>query len=80
MAFQIVDDVLDVVGTSGELGKTAGKDAAQSKATFPALYGVEASREHAAGHLTKALAALDPFGESAQPLRQIAERIVNRTA
>jgi geranylgeranyl diphosphate synthase type II len=80
MAFQIVDDVLDVVGTSGELGKTAGKDAAQSKATFPALYGVEASREHAAGHLTKALAVLDPFGESAQPLRQIAERIVNRTA
>jgi geranylgeranyl diphosphate synthase type II len=80
MAFQIVDDVLDVVGTSDELGKTAGKDAAQSKATFPALYGVEASRERAAAHLAKALGALDAFRETALRLRQIAERIVNRTA
>jgi geranylgeranyl diphosphate synthase type II len=80
MAFQIVDDVLDVVGTSDELGKTAGKDVAQNKATFPALYGVEASRECAAGHLAKALGALESFGESALRLRQIAERIVNRTA
>jgi len=80
MAFQIVDDVLDVVGTSDELGKTAGKDAAQNKATFPALYGVEASRERAAEHLAKALGALESFDESALRLRQIAERIVNRTA
>jgi geranylgeranyl diphosphate synthase, type II len=80
MAFQIVDDVLDVVGTSDELGKTAGKDAAQNKATFPALYGVEASRERAAGHLAKALGALESFGEGALRLRQIAGRIVNRTA
>ncbi len=80
MAFQIVDDILDVVGTSGELGKTAGKDAARKKATFPALYGLEASREHAATHLAEALKAIDSFGESALPLRQIAERIVLRTA
>ena len=80
MAFQIVDDILDVVGTSGELGKTAGKDAAQKKATFPALYGVEASREHAAAHLAEALKAIDSFGENALRLRQIAERIVLRTA
>jgi geranylgeranyl diphosphate synthase, type II len=80
MAFQIVDDVLDVVGTSDELGKTAGKDAAQKKATFPALYGVEVSRERAAAHLAKALGALESFGENALRLRQIAGRIVNRTA
>jgi geranylgeranyl diphosphate synthase type II len=80
MAFQIVDDILDVVGTSGELGKTAGKDAAQKKATFPALYGIEASREHAATHLAEALQALDSFGGKALRLRQIAERIVLRTA
>ncbi len=80
MAFQIVDDILDVVGTSGELGKTAGKDAAREKATFPALYGIEASREHAAAHLAEALKALDSFGENALWLRQIAERIVLRTA
>ena len=80
MAFQIVDDILDVVGTSGELGKTAGKDAAQKKATFPALYGIEASREHAATHLAEALQALDSFGDRALRLRQIAGRIVLRTA
>jgi geranylgeranyl diphosphate synthase type II len=80
MAFQIVDDILDVVGTSGELGKTAGKDAARKKATFPALYGVETSREHAAAHLAEALRAIDSFGENALRLRQIAERIVLRTA
>ena len=80
LTFQIVDDVLDVVGTSEDLGKTPGKDAAQRKATFPALYGVEASRRKAEQHLGEALAAVKPFGERAERLRQIAERIVSRTS
>ena len=80
LAFQIVDDVLDVVGTSEDLGKTAGKDVAQQKATFPAMYGVEVSRRQAAELLDDALAAIELFGGRAQSLREIAERIVSRTS
>ena len=61
LAFQIVDDVLDVVSTSKTLGKTVGKDAAQQKATFPALYGVEESRRRAMEHFTLACDALAPL-------------------
>ena len=80
LAFQIVDDILDVVGTSETLGKTAGKDAVQQKATFPALYGLEASRERAHEHFQQATEALEVFGEHALRLRQIAEKIVRRTS
>ena len=80
VAFQIVDDVLDVVSTSQTLGKTVGKDAAQQKATFPALYGVDESRRRAMEHFALACGALDSFGERALRLRQIADKIVNRTA
>ena len=65
LAFQIVDDILDVEGTPESLGKTPGKDAQQQKATFPALYGIEESRRQAARHLEAAKAALEPFGERA---------------
>ena len=80
LAFQIVDDILDVVSTSETLGKTAGKDAARQKATFPVLYGLEASRALAQDHLQQATDALDVFGERALRLRQIAEKIVQRTS
>jgi len=80
LAFQIVDDILDVVGNSESLGKTAGKDAAQRKATFPALYGLEASRERAQEHFQQATEALEVFGEHGLRLRQIAEKIVQRSS
>ena len=79
LAFQIVDDVLDVVSSSEELGKTAGKDQSQSKATFPALFGIEGSRDRARQCLREALAALDGFGDAAWALRALANLIVSRT-
>jgi geranylgeranyl diphosphate synthase type II len=60
LAFQIVDDILDVEGASAALGKTAGKDAAAGKPTYPALFGLSASRQMAADCVTRALAALEP--------------------
>jgi geranylgeranyl diphosphate synthase type II len=79
LAFQIVDDVLDVVAPSAGLGKTAGKDARQLKATFPALYGLRRSREMAVEAQQKALAALEIFGVRAGRLREMAALIVERS-
>ena len=79
LAFQIVDDVLDMTQTSAELGKTAGKDTASDKATWPAVFGLEQSRHDAAELIADAFAALEPFGEAATPLKALAQYLVDRT-
>jgi geranylgeranyl diphosphate synthase, type II len=78
LAFQIADDILDVEGTTEELGKDAGSDQARGKATYPALVGLEASKERAQELVQMALDALAPFDERAEPLRAIASYIVKR--
>jgi geranylgeranyl diphosphate synthase type II len=80
LAFQIVDDVLDVEQSSEALGKTPGKDAAQKKITFPAVYGIERSREMAEQERLEAHLALQPFGDRAERLRELADLIVRRNA
>lgn len=77
-AFQVVDDLLDVEESSAALGKTAGKDQAQQKATYPALFGMEKSRAIAAQLEAKALAELDSYGAKGSRLRQLAEFLVAR--
>ena len=78
LAFQIVDDVLDVTQTSEQLGKTAGKDKTEEKATYPALFGIDASLQKADELVAKADAALAPFGEGAATLRELAKFLVER--
>ncbi len=78
LAFQIVDDILDVEESSESLGKTAGKDAAQGKITFPAVYGLETSRKMASEECERSHDALRPFGDRAQRLHEIADLIVHR--
>ena len=78
LAFQIVDDVLDVTKTSEQLGKTAGKDAASEKATYPALFGLEQSREKARSLLHEASSAIQGLGSSAETLQNLAQFLVER--
>jgi len=78
LAFQIVDDILDVEESSEALGKTAGKDAAQHKITFPAVYGLETSRRMAQEECVHAHDVLQPFGERADRLHELADLIVQR--
>ncbi|MGA7856149.1 MAG: polyprenyl synthetase family protein [Candidatus Acidiferrales bacterium] len=77
-AFQVVDDILDVEESSAALGKTAGKDQAQKKATYPALHGLEVSRDIAADLEAKALKELDFYGERGIRMRQLAQFLVAR--
>ncbi len=78
LAFQIVDDVLDVTQSSEQLGKTAGKDTATEKATYPALYGVPESLKKADALVEKACGSLDSLGERAATLKALAQFLVER--
>ena len=78
LAFQIVDDVLDMTQSSAELGKTAGKDTASIKATWPAVYGIDRSIRDANQLIADAFEALEPFGEAATPLKSLAQYLVER--
>lgn len=78
LAFQIVDDILDITATGEELGKTAGKDLRAQKATYPSLCGLEASQKQARQLVEAAIAELGSYGEKADPLRAIAHFIINR--
>ncbi|RXH56056.1 polyprenyl synthetase family protein [Granulicella sibirica] len=79
LAFQIVDDVLDMTQDSTQLGKTAGKDTATDKATWPAVYGIEQSKADASQLIADAFEALTTFGEAATPLKSLAQYLVERT-
>jgi geranylgeranyl diphosphate synthase type II len=78
LAFQIIDDVLDVTQTSEQLGKTAGKDTAAQKATYPALFGVDESVRKADSLVQTALASLESFGARAETLKDLARFLVER--
>jgi geranylgeranyl diphosphate synthase type II len=78
LAFQIVDDLLDVLGSESALGKTVGKDGHQHKATYPALHGIEESRRIASRLVEEACEILEPYGRRAQTLRGIAHYLIVR--
>jgi geranylgeranyl diphosphate synthase, type II len=79
-AFQVTDDILDVEESSAALGKTAGKDAAQQKATYPAVFGLQRAHQVAEELSGKAIAELQVYGDRAERLRAIAEYLVQRRA
>ena len=78
LAFQIIDDVLDVTQSSSQLGKTAGKDSAADKATYPSIYGLEESLRKADALIGTGCDALDPFGDRATTLKELARFLVAR--
>jgi geranylgeranyl diphosphate synthase type II len=78
LAFQVIDDILDVTQTTEKLGKTAGKDVAATKATYPAIFGLERSRREAKRLTNAAHTALQPLGGKAQRLREIADYLLAR--
>ncbi|MHB8122879.1 MAG: polyprenyl synthetase family protein [Desulfuromonadaceae bacterium] len=78
LAFQIADDILDIEGTTEEIGKDAGSDEARGKATYPAVIGLSAAKGEAQAMMDEALRALDVFGAEADALREIARYIVQR--
>ncbi|HEY6986013.1 MAG TPA: polyprenyl synthetase family protein, partial [Rhodanobacteraceae bacterium] len=80
LAFQIRDDLLDIEAGTEQLGKTAGKDAASAKPTYPAILGIEASRAELAALTTAALDAVEPLGSRAKPLRDLARFVAKRSS
>ncbi len=78
LAFQIVDDVLNVESTTEQLGKAAGSDAKRGKATYPAIFGIDKSKEMASEAVANAIHAITDFGDSAKPLRGLARYIIER--
>ena len=78
MAFQIQDDLLDIEGDAAEMGKPVGSDERNEKATYPALYGIEKSREKIEALTKEVLETLEPYGEKADFLRSLTEALVNR--
>lgn len=78
LAFQIIDDVLDITATDEQLGKTAGKDLQAQKATYPSLWGLEKSQQKARELVDNAIAQLSIYGTKAEPLRAVANYIVAR--
>ncbi|QFS44615.1 geranylgeranyl diphosphate synthase CrtE [Nostoc sphaeroides] len=78
LAFQIIDDILDITSTQEQLGKTAGKDQKAQKVTYPSLWGLEESRSKAQELVQAACAELEPFGERAKSLQAIAHFIISR--
>ena len=78
LAFQIVDDILDVTGDEDVTGKRVGKDQAAGKATFPSLLGLQGARDEARRYVLKAEAALEPYGEAAGNLRDLARFVIER--
>ena len=78
LAFQIIDDLLNVEGTQKQLGKAAGSDAARNKATYPALFGLDSTREKAQEAVNDALTALEGFDDRAAMLRELAQYIGTR--
>jgi geranylgeranyl diphosphate synthase, type II len=80
LAFQIADDILDETATSEQLGKTAGKDKQANKLTFPSVYGLESSRAEGLRIVDEAKAAIQPLGDAALPLADLADFIMARTS
>lgn len=79
LAFQIADDILDIVGDQEQLGKDVGSDQARGKATYPAMFGLDEARHRAVELRDLGIAALEPLGAAAEPLREIARYIVDRS-
>jgi geranylgeranyl diphosphate synthase type II len=80
LAFQIIDDILDVTGTEEDMGKAVGKDIQRGKLIHPAAFGLKVSRERASNLIRNATASLEEFGEKAGPLRSLAAFVGNRSS
>jgi geranylgeranyl diphosphate synthase type II len=79
LAFQIIDDILDITGDQEKLGKDIGSDLTKDKATYPALYGVDESKRKAEELVEESIECLKEFDDRADPLREIARFFVQRT-